>query len=220
MNSFQFTDSSSIPVGTFYCIGRNYAAHAKEMNAVVEEQPLIFLKPPTAFCESNSIVTMPSVSKDMHFEGEIVVIIAKDAFQISPEEVGDYIAGIGVGFDLTLRDIQSIAKTKGHPWAVAKGFRHSAPISSIIPYSPSVNLDNLSFSVQLNGDNRQNGNTSQMERSIKELIVYVSSIFELQRGDCIFTGTPEGVGSVSKGSTLSISFKEFDIQLQITIDKN
>lgn len=220
MNKFSFTDGSTLPIQTMYCIGRNYAAHAKEMNATVEEHPLIFLKPPTAFCPSESVVTIPSISNDMHFEGELVVVIGKDGFGISIENVDSYIAGIGVGFDLTLRDVQSIAKTKGHPWAVAKGFRHSAPLSAIVPYSSSMDLQSMQFSVECNDQQRQMGLTSSMERSVKELIVYVSSIFELQKGDCIFTGTPEGVGSVSKGDTLSIRLHEFDINLQITIDKN
>lgn len=220
MNVFSFTDGSTLPINTMYCIGRNYAAHAKEMNAVVEEHPLIFLKPPTAFCPSESTVTIPSISNDMHFEGEVVVVIGKNGYDVSPEDVDSYIAGIGVGFDLTLRDIQSVAKTKGHPWAVAKGFRHSAPISTIVPYTAEMDLQSLEFSVECNGIQRQKGMTSMMERSIKELIVYVSSIFELQKGDCIFTGTPEGVGSVTKDDILSVHLHHYDIKLQITIDKN
>lgn len=220
MKKYTFTNGSELPVQTMYCIGRNYAAHAKEMNAVVEEQPLIFLKPSTAYCSNNSTISIPSISNEMHFEGELVVVIGKDGFDISMDEVDSYIAGIGVGFDLTLRDIQSIAKTKGHPWAVAKGFRHSAPISEIFPYSASMNLEQLEFSVHCNGTQRQSGNTSMMERSVKELIVYVSSIFELQQGDCIFTGTPEGVGAVSNGDELIIQLHQNDVQLRITIDKN
>lgn len=220
MKKYTFTDGSELPIQTMYCIGRNYAAHAKEMNAVVEEQPLIFLKPSTAYCPNNSTISIPSISNEMHFEGELVVVIGKHGFDISMDEVDKYIAGIGVGFDLTLRDIQSIAKTKGHPWAVAKGFRHSAPISEIIPYSSIMNLEQLEFSVHCNGIQRQYGITSQMERSVKELIVFVSSIFELQQGDCIFTGTPEGVGAVSKGDELSIHLHNSDVQLRITIDKN
>jgi len=220
MKKYTFTNGNELPIQTMYCIGRNYAAHAKEMNAVVEEQPLIFLKPSSAFCTDNSVVSIPSISNEMHFEGELVVVIGKEGFNISQDEADDYIAGIGVGFDLTLRDIQSVAKSKGHPWAVAKGFRHSAPISQIIPYSAIMNLDQLEFYVHCNGIQRQYGITSQMERSIKELIVYLSTIFELQQGDCIFTGTPEGVGAVSKGDELTIQLLQNEVQLRITIDKN
>lgn len=220
MKKYTFTNGIELLVQTMYCIGRNYAAHAKEMNAVVEEQPLIFLKPSTAYCTNNSVVSIPSISNEMHFEGELVVVIGKDGFNISVDDADDYIAGIGVGFDLTLRDIQSVAKSKGHPWAVAKGFRHSAPISQIIPYSPTMNLDQLEFSVHCNSIQRQYGITSKMERSIKELIVYLSTIFELQQGDCIFTGTPEGVGPVSKGDELTIQLLHNEVQLRITIDKN
>lgn len=220
MKKYTFTNGNELPVQTMYCIGRNYAAHAKEMNAVVEEQPLIFLKPSTAYCTNNSEVSIPVISNEMHFEGELVVVIGKDGFNITLDNADDYIAGIGVGFDLTLRDIQSVAKSKGHPWAVAKGFRNSAPISQIVPYSPTMNLDQMEFSVHCNSIQRQFGITSQMERSIKELIVYVSSIFELQQGDCIFTGTPEGVGAVSKGDELTIQLHHYEVQLRITIDKN
>lgn len=220
MKKYSLTNGTELPVQTMYCIGRNYAAHAKEMNAVVEEQPLIFLKPSTAFCTNNSVVSIPSFSNEMHFEGELVVVIGKDGFNISMDEVDRYIAGIGVGFDLTLRDIQSIAKSKGHPWAVSKGFRHSAPISEIIPYTPLMNLEQLEFSVHCNGTLRQSGNAFMMERSVKELIVYVSTIFELQQGDCIFTGTPEGVGAVTSGDELTILLHQNQVQLRITIDKN
>lgn len=220
MKKYTFINGTELPVQTMYCIGRNYAAHAKEMNAVVEEQPLIFLKPSTAFCSNNSIIAIPKISNEMHFEGELVVVIGKDGYNISIDEAESCIAGIGVGFDLTLRDVQSIAKTKGHPWAVAKGFRHSAPISSIIPYISSMKLEQLEFSVHCNGIQRQYGVSSKMERSVQELIVYVSSIFELQKGDCIFTGTPEGVGAVSKGDELTIQLHHNEVELRITIDKN
>ena len=216
--NFIFTgySSPSIPVGTMYCIGRNYAAHAREMGAEVPSAPLVFIKPPAAYLPDGHTVTIPEISQNMHHELEMVVIIGKDAADIPPSSALDYVAGYAVGIDFTLRDIQTIAKQKGEPWAVAKGFVGSAPISPVIPVHQLPNPNDISLELSVNGQLRQSGNTSMMERTVEELIAYVSTIFTLRRGDCIFTGTPEGVAQVKGGDRITCSLGDV-ASLSVTI---
>lgn len=200
--TWNFTDGSEIPVGTLYCIGRNYALHALEMGASVPEDPLVFLKPPAAYVPNGSIITLPNWSQEIHYEVELVVVIGKDIDATSTANPWETVAGIGVGVDLTARDIQSAAKNSGSPWAVSKGWYGSAPVSALIPIESS---DERSWELQLfiNGKLRQQESTSKMERSVEELIRYVSSVFTLRKGDAIFTGTPSGVGPVKRGDKLT-----------------
>lgn len=201
--NFIFTDDTQIPVGTMYCIGRNYSAHAKEMGAELPESALVFIKPPTAFVPNQTAITIPSISKNMHHEVEMVVIIGKDCSHVTAADALDYVAGYAVGIDLTLRDVQAIAKQRGEPWAIAKGFSGSAPISTAVPAKDITNPNNLSIELKVNGEIRQNGSTSMMERTVEQLIEYVASIFTLREGDCIFTGTPEGVGRLESGDMVT-----------------
>ncbi len=208
--NFIFTgySSPSIPVGTMYCIGRNYAAHAREMGAEVPSAPLVFIKPPAAYLPDGCTVTIPEISRNMHHELEMVVVIGKDGADISPASALDYVAGYAVGIDFTLRDIQTIAKQKGEPWAVSKAFVGSAPISMVVPAHILSNPNDITLELSVNNQPRQTGNTSMMERTVEELIAYVSTIFTLRRGDCIFTGTPEGVAQVQSGDRISCSLGE------------
>lgn len=199
--SWQLTDGTTIPVGTMYCIGRNYAAHAIEMGAPVADDPIVFIKPPAAYLPPGSAITLPQFSHDVHHEVELVVVIGKDAEKVAPESAWDVVAGIGVGLDLTARDIQSTAKAKGHPWAIAKSWRGSAPVSRITP-SPTCGRGPWELGLNVNDQLRQHGSTASMERSIEQLVAYVSSVFSLRRGDCIFTGTPEGVGPLQAGDRI------------------
>lgn len=182
-----FTDGTTLPIGTMYCIGRNYAAHAREMNAEVSEKPLVFLKPPAAYVRSGGVVALPEWSSNVHHEVEMVVVMGASG-----------VTGIGVGLDLTARDVQSIAKQRGEPWAVAKGWRGSAPVSDIVPMAVAGNGP-WEIDLTINGEQRQRVSTSQMERSIDALIAYLDDVFSLQEGDCIFTGTPEGVARCVAG---------------------
>lgn len=202
MKSWSFTDGSQMPVGTLYCIGRNYAEHAREMGAEVPGIPLIFLKPPSAAVADGGSVVRPAFSADLHHEVEMVVVIGADADDISPEEALSVVAGYAVGLDMTLRDVQSEAKKKGSPWSLAKSFKTSAPVSAVVPASQVPNPDNLEISLDVNGQARQHGNTAQMERNVAWLVAWVSSVFGLRRGDCIFTGTPHGVGPVVPGDVM------------------
>ncbi|MFM7774509.1 MAG: fumarylacetoacetate hydrolase family protein [Candidatus Kapaibacterium sp.] len=199
---FVFTDGRRIPVGTMYCIGRNYAAHAREMNAPVPEAPLVFIKPPNAYVADGSTLLLPSFSRSVHHEVELVVVIAEDSDGCTPGEALDLVAGYAVGIDLTLRDVQSAAKVKGEPWSVSKSFRGSAPVSQVVPVGRIDEPSELELVLTVNGGTRQSGGVSAMERTVGELISYVAGVFGLRRGDCIFTGTPEGVAAIVSGDRI------------------
>lgn len=195
MNYWTFTDSRAqeLPVGTLYCIGRNYADHAAEMGAPLPAgslpDPIVFLKPPSAFRSSGSVIPLPPFSQDVHHEVELVVVMGKHG-----------IAGIGVGLDLTARDVQAVAKANGLPWSTAKSWKGSAPVSPLVRRD-QAGSGPWQLTLRINGHVRQHASTGLMERSIDELVTYVDSIFDLQPGDAIFTGTPSGVSAVCSGDT-------------------
>lgn len=196
--TWNFTDGTTIPVGTMYCIGRNYAAHAREMGATVADDPIVFIKPPSAYRTEGVPIELPEFSRDVHHEVELVVVIGADADTIDARSAWDVVAGVGVGLDLTARDLQSEAKKNGHPWSVAKSWKGSAPVSRIIPLH-QCGRGPWELGLHVNDHIRQQGSTADMERSVEQLIAYLSTVFTLQRGDCIFTGTPEGVGPLRAG---------------------
>lgn len=201
--TLKFTDGKEMPLGMMFCIGSNYSKHAKEMGGSVPTEPVIFLKPPKAYIEDGESVILPDFSELVHHEVELVVVIGKDCENISAAEAGEYIAGYGVGLDITLRDIQNQAKKEGKPWAVAKGFFTSAPISKIIPADQfNINEPHFDLLLKVNGEIRQSEHTSEMERAVATLVEYLSRVFTLQAGDVIFTGTPEGVGQINRGDVL------------------
>ncbi len=200
--NYTFGDGTVMPVGTMYCIGRNYAAHAREMGSEVPGSPVVFLKPPTAYVPDGGVVRIPPFSQLVHHEVEMLVVIGEDCSSVSREDAHRYIAGYGIGLDMTLRDVQTEAKKKGEPWAIAKGFVTSAPMSAIIPAAQFGSIPDFDLTLHVNGQLRQSGTTRDMERPVDMLIEYLSSVFALRRGDCIFTGTPEGVGAVHSGDTL------------------
>lgn len=183
-------------------VGRNYAAHAKELNNPVPEKPVIFLKPDTAALKDNRPFYIPEFSSDIHYELEVVLKICKEGKHIAPKFAHNYYEEIGLGIDFTARDIQRAHKEKGLPWELAKAFDHSAAVSSFVPKSQFENLYDLNFQLNINGEERQNGNTHHMIFSFEYLITFVSQYITLKKGDLIFTGTPEGVGQVHPGDRL------------------
>lgn len=189
------------------CIGRNYADHIAELNNERPAEPVIFIKPDTALLRDNEPFYLPSFSTDVHYEIEVVLKINKMGKNISPKFAHKYYEEIGLGIDFTARDLQTKLKEKGLPWEKAKGFNGSAPISSFVPKSQFADLKNLNFSLQINGETRQNGNTSLMLWDFDEIIAEISTYFTLKTGDLIFTGTPVGVGAVAIGDRL-IGFLE------------
>lgn len=184
------------------CIGRNYADHAKEMNAAVPEVPMFFMKPDVALLRSGEPFYYPSFSKDIHYECEIVVKIAKAGKNIAQKFAHKYYDSISLGIDFTARDLQTKCKEKGHPWEIAKAFENSAPISNEWISTDDLDLGNVNFTLSQNERIVQNGNTSDMIFKIDELIAYVSQFMTLKTGDLIYTGTPEGVGPIAIGDVL------------------
>ncbi|MDO3644668.1 fumarylacetoacetate hydrolase family protein [Mucilaginibacter sp. L3T2-6] len=183
-------------------IGRNYAEHAKELNNPVPGVPVIFMKPETALLKDNKPFYHPEFSEDIHHEIEIVIKISKEGKHISEEFAQNYFEEIGLGVDFTARDIQSKHKEKGLPWELAKAFDGSAPISSFVPKTQFADLKNISFRLDVNGETRQQGNTSFMLFSFEYIIAFVSKYITLKKGDLIYTGTPQGVGKVNIGDRL------------------
>jgi len=184
------------------CIGRNYAAHAAELKNAVPKNPMIFMKPPTALLLKNKPLYYPEFTKDLHYEGEIVLKIAKNGRHVQPEFAAEYYSQIAFGIDFTARDLQSKLKEKGHPWEIAKGFDHSAGLSEFVNLSDLQSADPIRFRMDLNGDTVQDGNTQDLIFNFNTLIIYISKFFKLQQGDLIYTGTPAGVGPVKIGDVL------------------
>lgn len=191
-----------IEVKKIFCIGRNYAEHAKEMNAALPEAPVFFLKPATAIIHDGGIIMIPSISKELHHEVEMTILIGTGGKNISRESAFDHVAGYGIGLDMTLRDVQGEAKKKGLPWTLSKGFDTSAPLSSFYSAKKVTDPHNLEVTLSVNGSTRQHSNTKNFIFKIDELIAYISQFFTFERGDVIFTGTPEGVAQAIKGDML------------------
>lgn len=189
-------------------IGRNYAAHIEELKNERPSEPVIFTKPDTAILKNNEPFYYPEYSKDIHHEVEILLRIKKEGKYIQESFASDYYDEIGLGIDFTARDLQQKAKEKGLPWAIAKGFNGSAPISAFFPKNTFGDLQNLDFSLHVNGETKQEGNTSLMLYSFDYIIHYVSQFFTLKTGDIIFTGTPAGVGPVQIGDHLEGFIKD------------
>ncbi len=196
------------------CLGRNYPEHAKEMKAETPTTPVVFLKPSSALIHDGSKVVIPPFSHDVHHEVEMVVLIGKEGKNIPRAAALDHVAGYGVGLDMTLRDVQAEAKKKGLPWTVAKGFDTSAPVSSFVSKERVRDPHSLDISLKVNGQVRQHSNTRNMIFRVDDVIAYLSTVFTLEEGDLIFTGTPEGVGPVVAGDTL---FAELESVGTITI---
>jgi acylpyruvate hydrolase len=183
------------------CIGRNYAAHVRELNNAMPDEPVIFIKPDSAVLRNNAPFFIPEFTQDVHHEIEVVVKIKKNGKSIPVQFAADYYDEITVGIDFTARDLQSKLKEKGLPWEKAKGFDHSAVIGKFIPKA-GLNIHSLDFHLTKNGDVVQQGNTEMMMHSVDEVIAHVSQYFMLKTGDLIFTGTPEGVGPAAFGDEL------------------
>jgi len=183
-------------------VGRNYAEHIKELSNEKPDEPVIFSKPETALLKNNEPFYYPDFSTDIHHEVEVVIKISKMGKNIEEQFAHKYYEEIGLGIDFTARDIQSKLKSKGLPWDLAKGFNDSAPVSEFVSKS-DYNLSDLNFSLDINGERKQTGNTSLMLFSFDYLISFISRYFTLKTGDLIFTGTPSGVSPVKTGDRLT-----------------
>ena len=185
-----------------FCIGRNYAKHAKELGNDIPSEPMIFMKPPTALLIKDKPFYYPDFSDNIHYECEIVVRIGKNGKNIKERFAKNYIKEIGLGIDFTARDLQDKLKAKGHPWEIAKGFNGSAVISSFIPIDNFKDVNDIDFHLTKNEEKVQIGNTKDMIFNIEKLIVHISKYFLIHQGDYIYTGTPAGVGEVKIGDKL------------------
>lgn len=187
--------------GKLLCIGRNYAKHAAEMKSAVPEQPMVFLKPATALIGNGGTISLPPQSTDVHHEVELVAVIGRGGKDIPEADALHHVDGYAVGLDMTARDIQTRAKEKGHPWSVAKGFDTFAPLGAFVP-ADGIDPQDLAIRLTINSEVRQEGHTRDMMFSVAMLVAYCSSIFTLEPGDLLYTGTPEGVGPVVEGDVL------------------
>jgi 2-keto-4-pentenoate hydratase/2-oxohepta-3-ene-1,7-dioic acid hydratase in catechol pathway len=196
-------------VNNVFCIGKNYLDHIREMGgSKPDDVPVVFMKPNTSISGNNTSFSIPTykgnkIGKELHYETEVIIAIGKDGINITEDEADGYILGYAIGIDLTLRDIQAKAKSKGLPWLTAKGFLTSSPVSQIILKENIKEPANVNFSLKINNELRQTGNTANMIFSFRNLVSFVSHIFGLNKGDLIFTGTPDGVGEIMKGDKLT-----------------
>ena len=184
------------------CVGRNYAEHAMELNNAVEENPVIFMKPETALLIPRQPFFYPKFSNDVHHEVEIVVRIDKVGKNIAERFAHKYYDELTAGIDFTARDLQQQLKSKGLPWELAKAFDGSAPVGSFISKADFESVNNIPFSLKVNGVEMQKGNSADMIHSIDKIISFVSSYIMLKKGDLIFTGTPKGVSAVKINDVL------------------
>lgn len=197
--SFQINEYPNLQFGTLYCIGRNYARHAAEMNSDVPDTPVVFLKPRSSILRSGEPVKLPSDSDNVHHEVEMVALIGAITKSVTPSDALKHVKAIAVGLDMTARDLQSEAKKGGLPWSLAKGFDTFAPVGNFAELTNEIEPGNLAIRLKINGEIRQDGHTSDMIFSLEQLIAYLSERFTLYPGDLIFTGTPEGVSRVLPG---------------------
>ena len=198
----------NLKIGKLVCLARTYKKHAEEMKSEIPKEPLIFLKPTSSVIFNGESIQIPKMSKCVHHEVELAVIIGKKCKNILKKDAMNYIFGYAVALDITARDIQNKLKNKGWPWGIAKGFDTFAPISEVVLKENVSNPQNLDISLKLNGKIKQSSNTNNMIFSIEEIIEYISKIMTLETGDLIMTGTPEGVGEIVSGDILEAQLGE------------
>ena len=191
------------PVRRIYCVGRNYAAHAREMGHDPDrEPPFFFMKPADAILQNRQTMPYPPMTKDLHHEIEMVVAIGEGGVDIAPEKALNHVFGYGVGLDMTRRDVQGEAKKLGRPWDFGKGFDASAPCARLSPAAKVGHISKGAIWLKVNGEIRQKSDVSMLIWSVPETIAFVSKYMRLEAGDLIYSGTPEGVAAVKKGDRL------------------
>lgn len=206
-------DTVPWPAGKVVCIGRNYAEHAKELNNPLPKQPLLFMKPSTSLVDLLQPIHFPAPFGECHFETEIALLIGEtlqSGSALEPSQVKNYVAGVGLALDLTLRDLQNELKEQGQPWEKAKAFDGACPISPFVPIAEINSLTDLSLQLQVDGEVRQQGGVPEMITGFAELLTYLSKFFSLLPGDVVLTGTPKGVGPLVSGSRFELCLLEAD----------
>jgi 5-carboxymethyl-2-hydroxymuconate isomerase len=197
-----------IRVGKIICVGQNYKKHIEELKSTKSRDPLIFMKPSTSILHKGDSITLPDFSEEVHHETELALLIGKVAKNIPEGKWTEYVEGVGIALDLTLRDVQNEAKKNGHPWTICKGFDGACPLSTFTPLQKIRDIQNLRIQLYVNNDLRQDGFSGDMIWTVNELLVFISKIFTLERGDLILTGTPEGVGKLKSGDQLRATISE------------
>jgi len=208
MSTVLLKPESVYRVGKIVCVGQNYVKHIDELSSKRYDTPVLFLKPSTSLLTDANPIRLPDFSNEVHHEVELALLVGKIARHINADNWREFIIGAGIALDLTLRDLQSIAKERGLPWAVAKGFDGSCPVSEFIAIDRIKNLQNLTIELRINGTLKQHGSTSEMIYPIGELLAYITNIFTLEPGDIVLTGTPAGVGKIKTGDHLEASITE------------
>ena len=212
--------SARFPVHRIYCVGRNYEDHAKEMGFTGREPPFFFMKPADALvvvdAGQTGTMSYPSLTKNLHHEIELVVAIGTGGKNILAADAHKHIYGYAVGLDMTRRDLQNDMKKQGRPWDIGKSFEQSAPIGPIVPVAQAGNAEKAEISLQVNGTDRQRSNVGKLIWNVAETIEHLSAAWELQPGDLIFTGTPEGVAAVGRGDVLKAEVSGVG-SLQVTL---
>lgn len=203
-------------LGDIYCIGRNYVDHAKELNNPVPEQPVVFTKPKSSVIYDGGQIIIPDSSKDVHHEGEIVVALQNPKPFMTPEQAANCVAGIAPGIDVTARDVQQHLKEKSLPWDLAKGLNTFTVLGKFVPVK-AEELNDITVKLSVNGQVRQLGSSSLMIFPIAKLISFLSSHFNLQSGDLIFTGTPKGVASLTVGDQVEVSLPDYETGLTASV---
>jgi len=198
------------------CVGRNYAAHAKELGNDIPDEPVVFMKPKSALLQSHTPFYYPEFTNELHYECELVLRISKNGKYIQERHAANYYNGITVGIDFTARDLQQDLSAKGLPWEKAKAFDNSAAVGKFIDIVPGFNKKNINFSLYKNKELVQQANANQMIFNFESIIAHVSSFFSLNIGDLIFTGTPAGVGELVVGDELE-GFIESEMLLKMEV---
>ena len=201
--SIPTADGGQFPVRRIFCVGRNYAAHAREMGHDPDrEAPFFFCKPADSLVIGGADMPYPTMTSDLHHEMELVVGLSSGGSDIAEEDAMSHVWGYAAGLDMTRRDIQAEAKKAGRPWDMAKGFDHSAPIGMMVPKSALPDPSKGHIELKVNGKVRQTSDLSFLIWSVPETIAYLSRLVRLEAGDLIFTGTPEGVAAAERGDVL------------------
>ena len=205
-----------VRVNNIYGIGRNYVDHIAELQNETPSEPVVFLKPNSSIVRQGGTIRLPAYSQSVHYECELVLLIGQDADEVPAADIMRIVAGYGIGLDLTARDVQNQLKAKGLPWTKAKGFRGAACVSDFIAASQLPQAQNCEFTLHINGELRQHGQTELMIYPIASILQELANSYGLQAGDVIFTGTPAGVGALHSGDVLALDLAGL-AQAQFTI---
>lgn len=210
---FKDNSETNLPLGKVVCVGRNYADHAAELNNPIPTEPMLFIKPASSVVPMEQPFAVPQGLGSVHFETEMSILIGERLQHADLSAANAAIAGVGLGLDLTLRDVQDKLKSKGHPWEKAKAFDGACPLSVFVKPEQVADLQDQQIRLRVNGEVRQDGNSSHMLNQVLPLISYISAYFTLEPGDVVLTGTPAGVGPIQPGDQLQVELVD-----QLTVE--